>query len=418
MYKFAHISDCHLGSNRDPFLRNLELSAFHRALDECMKRKVDFIIITGDLFHSNIPDLGVVNSAVKKMNEVVGQNIPIYVIYGSHDYSPNETSIVDILSSADLFKKVVRGEIEDEKLKLHFFTDPKTGVKIVGISARRLGLEKRYFEMLDRESLEKEPGFKIFAFHSGITELKPKHLTQMESIPISYLPKGFNYYAGGHIHQYTKRKFEEYGLIAYPGTIFAGYPRDLEDNAKGIKRGFLIIFFNSEIEKVEFVEIPGPEYNLFEYDATGKNSAKVRDELLVKAGEISAEKKIVLLKVGGEMSGGNTSDIDFLKVRNTLLQRGAQYVSINRHGLTTRDYETVRPMGEDIGEIERNIFKENIGAVKVSVESLRGETGAKIAAELLTVLRQNQKVGETKKDYEVRVLKQAVNLLKLEEAFK
>lgn len=394
------------------------MSAFQRALDECMKRKVDFIIITGDLFHSNIPDLGVVNSAVKKMNEVVGQNIPIYVIYGSHDYSPNETSIVDILSSADLFKKVVRGEIEDEKLKLHFFTDPKTGVKIVGISARRLGLEKRYFEMLDRESLEKEPGFKIFAFHSGITELKPKHLTQMESIPISYLPKGFNYYAGGHIHQYTKRKFEEYGLIAYPGTIFAGYPRDLEDNAKGIKRGFLIIFFNSEIEKVEFVEIPGPEYNLFEYDATGKNSAKVRDELLVKAGEISAEKKIVLLKVGGEMSGGNTSDIDFLKVRNTLLQRGAQYVSINRHGLTTRDYETVRPMGEDIGEIERNIFKENIGAVKVSVESLRGETGAKIAAELLTVLRQNQKVGETKKDYEGRVLKQAVNLLKLEEAFK
>lgn len=418
MYKFAHISDCHLGSNRDPFLKKLEMDAFNYALEGCAKRKVDFIIITGDLFHSNIPDLGVVNSAVKKMNEVVSQNIPIYVIYGSHDYSPNETSIVDILSSANLFTKVVSGEVEDEKLKLDFFTDTKTGVKMVGISARRLGLEKKYFEMLDREILEKEPGFKIFAFHSGITELKPKHLTRMESIPISYLPKGFNYYAGGHIHQHTKRKFEEYGLVAYPGTIFAGYPRDMEDNAKGEKRGFLIISFDNEIENIEFVEIPGPEYFLLEYDATGKNSAKVRDDLITKAREIPAEEKIVLLKVGGEMSGGNTSDIDFMKIRSIILQRGALYVSINRHSLTTREYETVRPMGEDIGEVERNLFKENIGAVRVSVESLKGEKGTKLATELLTTLRQNQKAGETKKDYESRVVKQAVNILKLEGAFK
>lgn len=394
------------------------MNAFNYAMDECIKRKVDFIIVTGDLFHSNIPDLGVVNSAVKKMNEVVNQNIPIYVIYGSHDYSPNETSIVDILSSAGLFKKVVHGEVEEEKLKLDFFTNPKTGVKIVGISARRLGLEKKYFEMLDRESLEKEPGFKIFAFHSGITELKPKHLGRMESIPISYLPKGFNYYAGGHIHQCTRRKFEDYGLIAYPGTLFAGYPRDLEDNARGEKRGFLIISFDNEIDKIEFVEIPGPEYYLLEYDATGKNSAKVRDDLIAKVGEIPAEEKIVLLKVGGEMSGGNTSDIDFIKIRNILQQKGALYVSINRHSLTTKEYETVRPMGEDIGEVERNLFKENIGAVKVSIEALKGENGAKLATELLTVLRQNQKAGETKKDYESRVLKQSVNLLKLEEAFK
>lgn len=414
--KFAHISDCHLGSNKEPLLKNLELEAFQYALEECIKRKVDFILITGDLFHSNIPDLGVVNSAVKKMKEVVLQNIPIYVIYGSHDYSPNETSIVDILSSAGLFTKVVRGEIRNEKLTLQFFTDPKTGVKIVGISARRLGLEKKYFEMLDREALEKESGFKIFAFHSGITELKPKSLSPMESIPLSYFPKGFNYYAGGHIHQHIKQRFEGYGLVAYPGTIFAGYPRDMEDSARGEKRGFLIVSFGSDIENVEFVEIPGPEYVLFDYDATGKNSARVNEELTKKCGELSAENKIVLIRVSGEMSGGNTADIDFTKLRNILTQKGALYVNINRHSLTTREYQTLRPMGEDIGEIERNLFRENIGAVKVSVESLKGEQGAKLAADLLKILKQSQKGGETKKDYENRVLKQAIDLLKLEEA--
>ncbi|MEX2723093.1 MAG: exonuclease SbcCD subunit D [Candidatus Freyarchaeota archaeon] len=413
--KFAHISDCHLGSNKEPLLKNLELAAFHCALEECIRRKVDFILITGDLFHSNIPDLGVVNSAVKKMKEVVLQDIPIYVIYGSHDYSPNETSIVDILSSAGLFTKVVRGEIRNEKLTLQFFTDPKTGVKIAGSSARRLGLEKKYFEILDREALEKESGFKIFAFHSGITELKPKSLSPMESIPLSYLPKGFHYYAGGHIHQHVKQRFEGYGLVAYPGTTFAGYPRDMEDSARGEKRGFLIVSFGSDIENVEFVEIPSPEYVLFDYNATGKNSARVNEELTKKCSELSLENKIVLIRVSGEMSGGNTTDIDFTKLRNILTQRGALYVNINRHSLTTREYQTLRPMGEDIGEIERNLFRENIGAVKVSVEPLRGERGAKLATDLLKVLKQSQKGGETKKDYENRVLKQAIDLLKLEE---
>ena len=185
MYSFAHISDCHLGANRDPFLRSLEIEAFNRAMDECVRRRVDFVLITGDLFHSNIPDLGVANEAVKKMSEVAASGIPIYVIYGSHDYSPNETSLVDILSSANLFRKVVRGEVKNGKLKLHFFQDPKTGAKMAGISARRLGIERKYFEMLDRESLEKEPGFKIFAFHSAVTELKPDYLTHMVSVPLS-----------------------------------------------------------------------------------------------------------------------------------------------------------------------------------------------------------------------------------------
>nr|MDO8077876.1 DNA repair exonuclease [Candidatus Freyarchaeota archaeon] len=417
MYSFAHISDCHLGANRDPFLRSLEIEAFNRAMDECVRRRVDFVLITGDLFHSNIPDLGVANEAVKKMSEVAASGIPIYVIYGSHDYSPNETSLVDILSSANLFRKVVRGEVKNGKLKLHFFQDPKTGAKIAGISARRLGIERKYFEMLDRESLEKEPGFKIFAFHSAVTELKPDYLTHMVSVPLSYFPRGFNYLAGGHIHQHLIRKVDGYGTVAYPGALFAGYPRDLEDTAKGVRRGFLIVSFRDDVENVEFVEVPGPEYLYFEYDATGKNSTRVAEDLETKAGELPVENRIVLMKIAGEMSGGNTSDINFMELRNTLMRRGALYVGINRHGLTTREYGAVTTMAEDVGEVERKLFRENIGAVKVSVDSLRGDAGAKLAVELLSVLRQSQKAGETKKDYEARMLREAIHLLKLEEAF-
>ncbi|MGQ9782348.1 MAG: metallophosphoesterase family protein, partial [Nitrososphaeria archaeon] len=213
-----------------------------------MKEKVDFIIISGDLFHVNIPDMGVTNEAVKKMREVRDSGIPIYVIYGSHDYSPNETSMVDVLDSAGLIKKIVKGKVEEDRLKLEFFVDTKTGAKLCGISARKIGLEKNYFEILDRESLEKERGFKIFAFHSAITELKPDYLVGMESIPVSFLPQDFDYYAGGHIHQHVENKLLGYERIVYPGPLFAGYPRDFELSAKGEKRGFYIVSFDEKVK--------------------------------------------------------------------------------------------------------------------------------------------------------------------------
>jgi len=418
MYKFAHISDCHLGAHRDPVLQKLEFSAFNEALTRCVEEKVDFIIISGDLFHSNIPDMGVVNNAVKKMREVRDQGIQIYVIYGSHDYSPNETSIVDILDSAGLFIKIVKGDVKNGKLKLEFTEDPETKAKLVGISARKIGMEEKYYEILDREALEKEDGFKIFVFHSALAEFKPDFLARMASVPISYFPKGFDYYAGGHIHKQIEEKLPGYDKIVYPGPLFAGYPRDLEQSACGEKRGFYIVSFDDKIKKVEFVEITPCEYTFFEYDASNKNSTQAQQELVQKVKELDVTDKVVLLKVKGELSGGKTSDINFYQMRNILTENGALHVNINRFGLSSKEFTSLKVMGEDVHEIERKLLKESIGSVKVSTEALKGEKGVHLTTELLTALRQGQKPNESRKDYEQRILERAFEVLKLSEVFK
>ena len=155
MGRFAHFADCHLGAWRDPKLKELNLSSFIKALDGCVSEKVDFIIISGDLFDTTLPDLAIVQRTVEKIKEVKDKGIPIYLTYGSHDFAPNSISMIDILNSTGLFKKVVEAEVTDEKIQLRFVTDSKTGAKITGLSGRRLGLEKKYFEMLDSENLEK-----------------------------------------------------------------------------------------------------------------------------------------------------------------------------------------------------------------------------------------------------------------------
>src|ERR1039458_1873247 len=102
MYKFAHIADCHLGAQKYPELKKLEIKAFKECLNKCIEEKVDFIIIAGDLFHSNLPDMSIVIEAVGTLKELQDNGIPVYVNYGSHDFSPNSTSIVDVISESGL----------------------------------------------------------------------------------------------------------------------------------------------------------------------------------------------------------------------------------------------------------------------------------------------------------------------------
>lgn len=130
MYKFAHLADCHLGAQKYPELKELEMAAFKNCLDKCMEEKVDFIIIAGDLFHSNLPDMGVVKEAVGKLKEVKENGIPIYINYGSHDFSPNETSIIDVITESGLLKKlfdarIFKDDTGKEKIKLNFMVDKK-----------------------------------------------------------------------------------------------------------------------------------------------------------------------------------------------------------------------------------------------------------------------------------------------------
>jgi len=413
MFKFAHLADCHIGANRGPVLEKLELAAFNKAMDICMQERVDFILISGDLFHANLPDMYVANEAVKKMKEVRDAGIPIYVIYGSHDYSPNGTSIIDILDSTGLIKKVVKGEDVDGKLRLGVFTDAKTGAKLVGISGRKAGLERNYFEMLDRECLEKEQGFKIFAFHSAISELKPEFLAQMDSIPVSLLPKGFDYYASGHVHKRTESGFAGHERVVFPGALFGGYSRDLEDSAKGEKRGFYIVSFEEKVEEVKFMEVSVCNFAYFEYDVSDRNSIQAKKDLMEQLSRIEAEDKIVVVKIKGQLSGGKTSDISSGEIRDLMKEYGALEVIINRYGLTSKDYASVKVVGEDVPAIENRLLRENIGAVKVSLEELKADKGAKLAQELLKVLRQEQKLNETKKDYVERIQKHALNTLGL-----
>ena len=90
--------------------------------------------------------------------------------------------------------------------------------------------------------------------------------------------------------------------------------------------------------------------------------------------------KVVVVRVKGELAGGKTTDIDFAELRRNLATRGALYVHFNRFSLTSKEYDANRIAGEDPSVIEGNLFRENIGTVKVSQSNLKGESGRRFCS--------------------------------------
>lgn len=410
--RFTHLSDIHLGFQKHEALQKIEQDVFERAIDECISRKVDFILIPGDLFHVNIPEMRVQKFAFAKFRQIYDAGIPVYVVYGSHDFSPVSNSVIDLLAAVGYIIKVTLAtSLEDGRIKLDFVVDRKTRVKIAGLSGLKVGKDRVYYEKLDRETLESESGFKIFLFHGGISEMKTESGMDGENMPLSLLPRNFDYYAGGHMHKFNSQKFDDYPQVVYPGTLFAGYHSDLEDNAKGQKRGFVLVDFEDKIKNVEFVEIQNTNYKIIEINAENRIAESVNKELQEKIREIDPAQQVVIIKVQGEMTKGKTADVDVSAIRDELNLKGALMVNINKNQLTSKEYSITEAKGSSKEEIENNVFSENIGQLRFEQKNLIGESGVQLAKKLLDALMQQKIENEKAVDYNKRVRENAFGIM-------
>ena len=413
LYKFSHITDCHLGSWRNPKLRELNLRAFESSILISIKEQVNFILITGDFFDVNIPQLAPVKKAVEILKQARDSGIPIYMIYGSHDFNTANISMIDILHSAELFIKPTEFQFNSDSVILKFFVDKKTGAKITGISGRKVGLDKEIYEKLDKKKLEAEDGFKIFLLHRGIQEILPINMQFRDSIPISLIPKGFDYYGGGHIHKRFEKKIDN-SLIAYPGPLFGSTFQDLEETAKGEKRGFYIISFDEKIFDCKFIELNIAEILYKEINSQKWTSEKLKDEITKNISELKVENKIVLIKVKGKLHG-KRSNIDFGKFGLDISKRGAILSFININNLSTDETKSIVVQSNNKFDIEREIFHESIKnfqtesklsiRVKNQINSkLTGKPGEDISISLLDTLRNEKLENENTSTYDDRII--------------
>jgi len=388
--KFAHIADCHLGAWREPKMKELNAKAFEMAIDRSVDEKVEFVLIAGDLFNTAVPPIESLKLAVDKLKELKDAEIPVYIIAGSHDFSPSGKTMLGILESAGLVKNVAKGAENDKgELKLEL-TDDKTGARITGLIGKKGGLETTYYENLDR-SIETEKGYKIFMFHTAITELKPKDLGNMQSMPTSLMPKGFDYYAGGHVHITDKIELEGYKSVVYPGPTFPNSFSELEK----LQKGTMVIV---DGDRVDYVPLQPKQTKHIRIDAQHKTPAQVQEELNKAVQDVSD--RIVTIRVEGELKEGKTSDIDWQVIIKAAEQNGAYFIMKNTHKLRTKEFEKINITEGSIDEIEEKLVKEH-----TEKEDM--------AKKLMQTLSAEKKEGEKTTEYEKRIQQEIDTLLSI-----
>jgi len=403
--KFAHLADCHIGSWRDPKLKDISTLAFIKAVDICIRENVDFVLIAGDLFNTSVPRIDNLKTVVTAFKKLKDRDIAVYVIPGSHDFSPSGKTMLDVLEEAGMFINVVKGKEIDGKLHLHFTVDKKTGAKIVGMLGRRNSLEKKYYEELSTDHLEKEDGYKIFMFHSGIDEMKTADLMHTISQPLSLLPKGFAYYAGGHVHTVAAKKVDDFGIIAYPGPLFPNSFSELEKLQRG---GFYLVENNNPIWH------PIQMYNIVSIikNCNGKNPEDITNELLQETKGREFIDTIVLIRLHGTLASGKLAEIDFREIFSAFYGKSAYFVMKNTNALQTKEFEEIQIDAHSVEDIEEKLIREHLGQIKI--ESLSLEKEQDLIRQLMTALSTEKMEGETVNDFEKRVRQEAGKIMGME----
>lgn len=391
-----HLADCHIGGWRDERISSLGIKAFKEAINQSISKNADFILIAGDLFNSALPPIDKLKEVVIYLKKLKQNNIPCYIIPGSHDFSASGKTMLDVLEHAELLVNVFKGEVIDDKLKLRFTIDKKTNAKITGILGKKGMLDKKYYEDLDR-SIENEPGFKIFMFHTAISELKPKELERMEANPVSLLPKNFDYYAGGHVHIIKNENVGNYRNIVYAGALFPNNFRELEE----FRNGGYYLYDNG---KITWNPIVVKNVEVLNFSCDKKTPSQVEKEVLEKLKTVEVKDKIVTLRVQGELICGRASDIHLNDVFGILLHKGAYYVMKSTSLVKSKEFEEVKTDASSIEEAEENVIKNNTGKSSIKNEE-------ELVRNLIKVFSLEKQEGETKYEFEKRLLEETNKIL-------
>ncbi|MGP8144579.1 MAG: metallophosphoesterase family protein [Thermoplasmata archaeon] len=415
-FVFAHLADAHVGAwPRAPAVRAALRESVLRALAVVSERDAEFLLISGDLFHTPVPDPTEVAPVAAALTRLVDEGRRIYVIYGSHDYVAHRTSWLDVLAAAGVFAKVAPEAVRSEGTRwtLPFLVDAPTGARIAGISGRSHGLDREYFRAVDAEAFCAEPGFKIFQFHAAVEEYLPAALREhIRGIRREDLPPGCGYYAGGHIHYTYEGEGPGGGLLVNPGAVFGTSRTDLEHAVAGnTHQGIVLVEVDGDRARAEYVDTaPRESLRLVDVDVTGRNAEEARTELERRLGREGGPGTLVFPKVHGTLSDGSVASLSLSSV--------ARAASADGRAITwdVRDLTPAAPDGNlraDEADVEGAEIARLLEETRPDLPWLAGPEGERIVRELLHELGIAKSEGEARLDYTTARLEAARKVLGL-----
>nr|AIF14607.1 metallophosphoesterase [uncultured marine thaumarchaeote KM3_67_E09] len=239
---FSHISDTHLGLQQYGLEEREQdiYDSFTQAIDISIKDHVDFVIFTGDIFHTPNPSGTAILQMANALKRLKENSIDSFFILGEHDMSRmRATPVPYVYNNLQFSKYVGNGKPVYHK-----------DVMIAGFDKiRKNELEQFEEKFRELDTLAKQhSGHKILVLHQGVTEVN-QFAGELNS---SDLPKNFTYYAMGHLHDKSVKQFDQLGgPLAYPGST----EMTTSEGIKETEKGFFEVDISSQEAKPNWIKL-------------------------------------------------------------------------------------------------------------------------------------------------------------------
>jgi hypothetical protein len=394
--KFAHLADCHLGGWRQEELQILNFQSFQKAIQMIIEQKLDFVLISGDLFDSSYPSIEILKESFAEFKKLSDAKIPVYLIAGSHDFSASGKTFLDVLEKAGFCKNIENWEISQDgriKLKPTFHEN----IAIYGYPGKKSAMEVADLSKIYFESMHQ---FTILMIHTTIQDV-------VGNLPIEYIEKRSlplaNYYAMGHIHKRFETQVAN-AKYSYPGPTFPNNFQELSDLQYG---SFQIVETDGANVKTQNIKIPTKEVITIVIEI--RNGLTATEEIISYLDKLNLRDKIVLLKLKGTLTQGKTGDIKFSDIEDFIKKKGAfaQLKNISSIKIQATDFQIESAYEDNIEKIENKILGEY---------SKKNPTDFnKYLTQLMPALSIEKNEDEKSAIFEERLLTELKNILELNE---
>src|SRR5574341_98982 len=199
--KFIHTADLHLdtpfkglsswNSDLASKLKNATFKSFKRIIDLCIQEKVDFLIISGDIFDSENKSLAAQIKFVSELKRLSEKGIPTYFICGNHD------PLSSWLDELQLPENVFRFNSSDVE-NVTYQKDNRPIADIYGISFQNRIVN---INLANNYQLKSNPSPISIAILHGTIGASGPHENYAPFKVEDVVNKGFDYWALGHIHK-------------------------------------------------------------------------------------------------------------------------------------------------------------------------------------------------------------------------
>lgn len=290
--KFIHTADIHLGSILN--VQNEKLEYFDRAVYEGFEKivyyaiynKVDFIIISGDLYDADGVYLKAEKFFIDECKKLQEKDIDVFIIGGNHDSFISQKEIFKLPKNVYIFSS---GEAEAVEVKDKNFN----------IIARIIG--QSYRAKADSRKLHMD----YKAPCDGIFNIAMLH-TQLSKNNLNYVPCSLNellsnenidYWALGHIHK------NEVINSTRPYVVFPGTPQGRDMGETGLSGCFLVDVNKDKEASIKFIPTSSVIWEKIiidindDCDKEPKNLTELIEIIEKKANKLLLENNEELMKI-------------------------------------------------------------------------------------------------------------------------